>query len=132
MHRLIATLLLLLVSACASQGRQDALQATLYEYAAVVRWGSFEQAYEFVDPDVRAAQPWSALERERYKQFRVALYEDAPPTLDDDGTARVLVRIELVNIHTQVPRTITDRQRWRYDPKLKRWWLVSGLPRLTE
>jgi hypothetical protein len=38
------------------------------------------------------------------------------------------VEIRLVNRNTQVERTLTDHQRWTYDPVAKRWWLVSGLP----
>jgi hypothetical protein len=39
-----------------------------------------------------------------------------------------VVEIRLVNVNTQVERTIVDHQRWTFDPANKVWWLVSGLP----
>jgi hypothetical protein len=42
-----------------------------------------------------------------------------------------VVRMEVVNNHTQKARAVVDRQSWRYDPVAKRWWLTSGLPDIT-
>jgi len=51
--------------------------------------------------------------------------------LSPDGmTLEQNVELRLVNRHTQVERTLLDRQRWRFDPIAKRWWQESGLPDL--
>jgi hypothetical protein len=48
-----------------------------------------------------------------------------------DGLTEQVIEIQLVSKFTQVERTLTDHQRWRWDDKAKRFWLVSGLPDIT-
>jgi hypothetical protein len=83
-----------------------------------------------VDPEVLKARPLSDVERERYRQFQVSGYEVRVSQQLSDVEYEQQVEIRLVNRHTQVERVITDRQTWRWDPEAKRWWLVSGLPKL--
>jgi hypothetical protein len=133
MNRLLPALLLalvaLLLAACAaSTGGTKKLDA-MTEYAAAVRWNEFDDAWSFVDPAVRAERPLSDVERERFRQIQVTGYDERNRTMAPDGMSlEQVVEIRLLNRHTQVERTLTDHQRWTYDPVMKRWWLVSGLP----
>jgi PBP1b-binding outer membrane lipoprotein LpoB len=123
--------LALCLAACASKpgGSATKRDAVLQNYAAAVRWNDFDSAWDFVEPAVRAERPLSDLERERFKQIQVTSYEVRNETLGADGmTFEQTVEIRLVSRNTQVERAMVDHQKWVYDPLVKRWWLVSGLP----
>ncbi|MGH8030234.1 MAG: hypothetical protein ACREO3_09895 [Arenimonas sp.] len=125
---ILACVLALLVACAASAGgtkRTDAMT----EYAAAVRWNDFDKAWDFIDPAVRAEKPLSDLERERFRQIQVTAYDVRNRTITPDGLVlEQTVEIRLVNRNTQVERSLTDHQRWAYDPIAKIWWLTSGLP----
>ena len=119
----------LLLSGCATNRRQDALNLTMIKYANTVRFDGLEAAEQFVDPKVRAAHPLTNLDHERYKQVQVSGYDDGNgPIPAGENEVRQVVQISLTNIHTQSVRTIVDHQVWRYDPEKTQWWLESGLP----
>ena len=113
------------------KNQQTLLQNTLEAYAAVIRWGNFDEAAAFVDPDVLKQHPISALDMERYHQVQVTGYLEQKAMPVGENEVRQLVEIGLVNVNSQAARSIVDRQLWRWDPKIKRWWLVSGLPDIT-
>jgi hypothetical protein len=97
-----------------------------------LRWGDFQSAQQFVDPQVAATHPPSALDLARYKQVRVTEYDDGQgPVATGENEVHQAVRINIVNINTQAERSLVDRQTWRYDPLKKHWWLTSGLPDIT-
>ena len=124
--------IVLMLAACGSLGSQrNPRDQALYSYVSAVRWSDFDAALNFVDPEVRLANPTSDLERERYKQFQVAGYDVKSFNEPGEGLYEQVVEIRLVNRNTQTERIITDRQRWRWDAEAKRWWLVSGLPDLA-
>jgi hypothetical protein len=118
--------------ACAT-GRPDTHKRdrTLYAYASEIRWGDIESALAFIDPKVRAEKTPTALELERYRQVQIAGYNVRGLDQPDDETLHQTVELRLVNRHTQVERSVLDRQRWRWDGEAKRWWLVSGLPDIS-
>ncbi|HEX5693469.1 MAG TPA: hypothetical protein VFY00_02490 [Arenimonas sp.] len=122
--------LALLLAACATSGQRSPRDQTLYNYVSAVRWSDFDNAAKFVDPLVLAAEPLTALELERYRQFQVSGYEVKAASEPAEGEYEQVVEIRVVNRHTQVEKVLTDRQRWRWDPEAKRWWLASGLPDL--
>ena len=132
MCRLILVLIALLaLCACASSRRDHALTDTLNAYASTVRWGDFRTALNFVDPDALAKHPLSNLDLARYQQLRVSDYnDDQGPRVTGENEVRQMVAINVVNIHTQTERSIVDQQVWHYDPQKKRWWLISGLPKI--
>jgi hypothetical protein len=138
MRRPIIALLVLLASTLAgcnvtNQRRADALTDTLSAYGSAVRWGGWAQAMQFVDPTVREAHPLSSLAHARYQQVRVSEYDAGPgPVPLSKNEVRQVARINLINKHTQVERSIIDRQLWKYDPKTQHWWLESGLPDITQ
>ena len=128
-RRLLIPALLLLLAACGSVGGQRSPRdQALYHYVSAVRWSDFDAARGFLDPAI--AEPATEVERERYKQFQVSGYEVKSAHEPAEGEYEQVVEIRVVNRHTQVERIITDRQRWRWDPEAKRWWLASGLPDL--
>jgi hypothetical protein len=119
----------LLAAGCAQQTRSDSLTNTLNAYASAVRWNGLQGGLQFVDPKVLKAHPPSDFDIERFKQVRVTDYDDGGgPVALDDAEVQQTVQIRFVNVHTQVERSITERQVWRYDDKAKHWWLESGLP----
>lgn len=112
--------------------RADELTTTLNAYASTVRWVGWAQAAQFVDPHYRETHPLSDLDRARFAQVRVSEYDAGEgPMPVSDGEVRQVVRISLINRHTQVERTITDHQLWKYDAASHHWWLETGLPDIS-
>lgn len=127
----VAGLLAVMASASA-QGRMQRgkLQQVQDAYAASIRWGDFENAWQGVDPAYREANPISDLEFERYKQVQISGYRDLSTRSGPDGTVERVVELRVINKHTMAERTERYIERWRWDPDAKRWWLVVGLPDL--
>ena len=107
------------------------LDKRLYDYASTIRWSEFDTAWTFVDPAYAAEHPISELDLERYAQFSVSGYTVKRRETISKTEYAQMVEIRLVNKHTQVEKTIIDREFWRWDPASKRWWLTTGLPRLS-
>lgn len=124
------TLLAGMLLACASATRNESLRVRLYNYAAAIRWNEIEQAAAYVDPAVLAERPFTAEQRERWKQVQVSRYFEGPQGSDAQGRITQTVQIELIDRGTQSVRTLVDRQVWRFDETAKTWWLESGLPQL--
>jgi hypothetical protein len=135
MKRSIPLLLIVLCAGCGSVGehsKNESLQTTLLAYANVIRWGEIEEAVKYVDPQTLKDHPLTSIDMERYKQVRVASYNEQPPVPAGSGEILQVVKIDLININTQTERTIVDKQIWRYDEKSKHWHVVSGLPDITQ
>lgn len=129
--RVLALLLLVLLTACGSMGGQRSPRdQMLYHYVSAIRWSDFDKAVAFIDPEVLEERPVTSLELERYKQFQVSGYDVRSGKETAEGEYEQVVEIRFVNRHTQVEKIVTDRQHWRYDAEAKRWWLTTGLPRL--
>jgi hypothetical protein len=132
MRRILSILLsslVLCVAGCAAHKRSDLLTTTLNAYASTLRWGDFESAAQFIDPQIRAKHPLDRLDIARYQQVKVSEYDDgAGPVPVDANDVQQTVHISLVNVHTQSERSIVDHQTWHYDEKAGHWWLTSGLP----
>lgn len=119
-------------TAMTAQSEDRALELTLNAYANAIRWGDISQAIPFVDPETLKKHPLTQLDMDRYKQVHFAAYNDQPPVPAGPHEVRQVVKISLVNVNTQVERSIVDNQLWRYNEKDKRWRLVSGLPDITQ
>ncbi len=128
---LTALVAMLLAAPATAKSRDKILTETLQAYAATIRWGSIEQAENFVDPEYRVAHPLTQLELDRYKQVRFTNYNDTAPVPVNDNEIRQTVEIGIVNLHTQEARSIIDRQVWKFNKKAKVWLLSSGLPDIT-
>lgn len=132
--RLLALLAFIaLLGACATKGGDNIkLDAALFNYAGAIRFSDIERAYEFVDPKLRAEKPMSRLEWERFGQVQFTGYLVKAKEPTGEGEVRQLVELRLINRHTQVERVFTARELWRWDADAKRWWLVSGLPDISQ
>lgn len=125
-------LLVLFAGTAEARSRKDkAMDQILLDYGATLRWGGFEQAVSFIDPEVRAARPIPTIDMNRYRQVRVSYYRQQTPVTVNETEIQVLAEIGIINEHSQAERVVYDRQTWRWDEKAKRWWLVSGLPTIT-
>lgn len=125
----IAVCTLLLLSGCAALQKKDQLRDdTLEGYAAALRWGDFQSAWNYVDPAVRAAHPLSAQQKALYDTVRVAEYTASGPTATDPDTIRQTAQISLIVKTSQRVYQVLDHQTWHWDAKAKHWWLESGLP----
>jgi len=129
---LLAAVLALVLAPASAQGRlqRNKLQPVQDAYAAAVRWGDFESAWQFVDPAYKAEHPMTELEFERYRQVQISGYRDLTTSGGPDGTIERAIELRVINKHTMAERTTRYRERWRWDPKAKRWWLAVGLPDL--
>ncbi len=138
MHRLrlpvalVAVAALACVAGCAATQRRDNLTTTLNAYAETLRWGDFAHALEYVDPAYREVHPLTPLQRARYRQVRVAGYDEGQgPVPVGPDEVRQTVKIGLINRHTQRERFVIDHQIWKWDAEAKHWWLETGLPDIT-
>lgn len=130
---LLAVLTVLLLGGCATNQRSDLLTDTLTAYGSTVRWGDLSSAAQFIEPKQREAHPLSKLDEARYEQVKVSEYDaGAGPVPDGENKVQQTVHISLINVHTQSERSIVDHQTWQYDEKTKHWWLISGLPDITQ
>lgn len=133
LQRSIALILLVLLCACAApKADQSLLDSTLLSYAGVIRWGNFEDAEAYIEPELRKAHPVSKIDLERYTQIKVSGYNEQPARPAGVGEVHQTVQIDIVNVNTQSMRSIVDHQVWHYDAKTKHWWLMSGLPDITQ
>lgn len=115
--------------ALAQRIKQAKLLEQLQEdYSKAIRWNDFEGAWTVLDPAYREAHPVTDAEFSRYEQIQVTGFDALDSRVLPDGSVERAVRIELVGRHTLTQRTLRVTERWRYDPKTKRWWLASGLP----
>jgi hypothetical protein len=128
---LVVAVALLGGCAAVTKSDQQLLEDTLETYASVIRWGNFEEAASFVDPEILKEHPVTELDLQRYHQIRVTAYNDQPAKHIGEHDVQQVVEIGLVNVNTQQVRAIIDRQVWHFDEKNHHWWLVSGLPDIT-
>ena len=124
--------LLAVLAPAAAQSRlqRGKLQQVQDAYAASIRWGDFENAWQAVDPAYRAEHPMTELEFERYKQIQISGYRDLSTRGGPDGTVERAVELRVINKHTMAERPERYVERWRWDPEANRWWLVGGMPDL--
>ena len=115
-------------AALATPNKLNARDRALSEYGAAIRWSDFDQALEFLDPQLRGQQALTDLERERFKQLQVTGYDVKSKAVGADLNIEQVVEIRLINKNTQRERSLVDHQRWRWDAASKRYWLSSGLP----
>ena len=138
MHRigtwLLAMGLLAVLVPAAAQSRlqRGKLQPMQDAYAAAIRWGDFETAWQLVDPAYQAEHPMTELEFERYQQVQISGYRDQGGMVAANGEVVRDIEIGVINRNTLAERSVRYRERWRYDEAAKTWWLTSGLPDLWQ
>lgn len=122
---------MVLLSSCGGKShRKTNLDETLYKYASLIRWSSFDEATTLLKKDENN-KGTSNFEIQRLKQFKVSRYSESPiQPGKEESIILQNVEIELYNIHTNKSRTIYDRQSWEYNADVKQWFLTTGLPKL--
>src|SRR5574337_234529 len=113
---LIAACALLLLAGCATlQNRNVLRDETLDAYAAALRWGDFQSAWNYVDPEVRAAHPLSAQQKALYDTVRVAEYDTSGLAANGPDSVRQTAQISLIVKSSQRVYGVLDHQTWRWD-----------------
>ena len=129
----LGVLVLVLLTGCATNRQSKALDLTLTQYEKLIRWSQWDGAVEFLAPELLASDAPSELDLERLRLFRVTRYETRSALLFDEDTAyRQTVLIGLFNRNRAIERNLVDVQEWRFDPERERWYLLSGLPDVTQ
>lgn len=133
MRRIIimAAALLLLAGCATLQNKNTQRDETLDGYAAALRWGDFQSAWDYVDPVVREAHPLTPQQKALYNTVRVAEYTASGPTATGEDSIRQTAQISLIVKTSQRVYSVLDHQTWRWDAKAKHWWLESGLPDIS-
>ena len=132
---MLATLVLSIVlsTGCATGDKNmQTLQDTLDAYKALIRWGEFNAAMQFLHPDHMPKPRDVELIMKRFEQIQVNGYvvKSQSPS-GDVNTFLQTAEISFANRHNMVVRTIDDHQVWRWEPESERWMLISGLPNIT-
>lgn len=129
---MVCVLSALLLSACATLHNKNQLRdETLESYGAALRFGTFQSAWSFVDPAVRAAHPLTPQQKALYDTVHVAEYQASGPAATGANTLTQTAQISLIVKSSQRVYSVVDHQTWRWDPQAKHWWLESGLPDIT-
>lgn len=119
-------LLLLLPGACATTSdKMDKLNSTLKGYEKALRWGKFEAAYSFHkwDSDEQPSIP------KHLKNIRLTSYGVSNRIFDEKTmTAKQKAAISYYNTNNLREKSLEDKQRWKYFPDEKRWYLMSNPP----
>jgi hypothetical protein len=121
----------LLLGGCGTIGndsRNTSFQAATFGYESALRWGRFESAFGYLDPDLRKDKELPT----SLKGLRVTGYEIIPAPLaanESEELATQSAKIDYYYDDRNVLKSLVDHQTWRYDGKLNNWWLTTGLPK---
>jgi len=118
----------LCVASCASLrdplGRRDALNMAQKQYTEAIRWGYFDRARAFVEPEQRAE--FEKLEP-LFEDIRFTDSETGEIEMHEDE-AYVTVTYRGYAEATQVERTFREEQHWkRVDSFASQWHVQSNL-----
>lgn len=124
MNRLLLSLGLALLTACAANDRLTRAEQTLKLYGQQIRWSQFAGAATLLAPEQAASTDPEILKHVKVVSYLPIGREDG----EDGATVVNTVRIGYYDNRTARQREMTDRQLWRYDAKARRWRLETGLP----
>ena len=131
---LLLMILCLIVSgqtnASSASKAQKSLDANLASYQLAVRWNDFEAAIGSLDPTIVREEGYSENIEAQFKNYQVTGYTLKSIAWPNELSYMQRVEIRYIEINTQIEKILVDKQSWRYDAVAKRWWLVSGLPKL--
>jgi hypothetical protein len=124
MRNLGLALLCLNILACSHDYGLMRMEDTLGSYGAAIRWGLFERAADFQDPEHR-----TPLKLSDFNGIRVTGY-DPIYRQDPKGSkiVRQTVQIRYYREPAVTENTVVDHQTWRFDEEKGEWLLASKLP----
>ncbi|HLR86831.1 MAG TPA: hypothetical protein VK064_02990 [Wenzhouxiangella sp.] len=126
---LIIAALLPLLAACGGNQLIRDRDHTTTRWEALLRWNEFDALVDMMHPDWLSENPVRSVDLSRLKQFRVSEYRVRQVLAGpDDHSFERNVQIRLYHVHSARERVIVHHEVWRYDKKLERWLLHSGLP----
>jgi hypothetical protein len=120
---------ILLLSACAAvddSKKSITLDKALWQYETAIRWVDFTSANSLRRPENSTDySPDPAL----LKHIKVTSYNVQNTTTSADH-AEVDITVEIIYYHDErmTLTTITDSQKWKYDPEIKAWYITTPLP----
>lgn len=101
------------------------MEVRLDLYGKTARWGALENLYGFLTPEESAKVVFP----DNLDNIRVTSYEvRIPPMMLDKHVLSQTVTIEYLFRDTQVIRTMSDNQVWKYDPEIKEWYRANPIP----
>jgi hypothetical protein len=127
--RWIAVVLLFLIFGCA--GIQTGKKVTLFDdtaraYLRAIRWGDYEIAYAFKNPQNIDNKP---PDFEDLHQIRVTAYNVKQTILSEDkSTILRVVDFQYYRISNVTVKNLVDLQKWEYNEEANRWYLTSEFP----
>ncbi len=112
---------------CATKDPKNELGYALRGYERELRWGEWDKAAQFHE---NAAEVITPSLREKLVRVRISGYDVLNGTMTSDKSMMVqTVRIRYYNDANYVERTLMDRQTWKYNKKVQKWFLSSELPK---
>ncbi|MEJ2361495.1 MAG: hypothetical protein P8Z75_08725 [Gammaproteobacteria bacterium] len=124
----ILAVLLLGLTACA--GTSDELQLfnlAQMRYEQALRWQDYQGVVSFHKDAYKHA---SREGRKRFKQFKVTEYKVVSDVMEPDMRHDTqTVEIHYYNTDYQIVHSMMLRNRWEYNPKTNRWFLLNPMPK---
>jgi hypothetical protein len=100
---------------------------TSKSYDLAIRWGEYEEAFAFKKlSDKDDKLPDFA----EYRQIRVTSYKVKKTIVDEESFSKIfrIVDIQYYRMSNVTVKNLIDQQKWEYNEKLDRWYLMSDLP----
>lgn len=125
---LLSLCLPLLLPGCRSL-RGNEMDPRLYDrlrlYEGVVRWGSLDQTYGFLEPELAAKVQIP----DGLANIRVMAYDAiSPPAPVTEDRWTQSIAIQYVLQDQQVVKTLVDHQTWEREPDGEVWYRTSPIP----
>jgi len=126
----ILFILVLLFFGCAQVQKRDQMllfDDTSKSYDLAIRWGEYEEAFAFKKlSDKDDKLPDFA----EYRQIRVTSYKVKKTIVDEESFSKIfrIVDIQYYRMSNVTVKNLIDQQKWEYNEKLDRWYLMSDLP----
>lgn len=122
-------LLLLTAGGCNNlnvKNQVSKLDTSLRHYGADLRWGRFNQAYQYhINRD--GQQP--PLDLERMENFSVTNFKPVDPVVNEEGTeAEIPVQIDYYDEQYGTLKKIKYTQHWWFNVENSRWYTESDYP----
>lgn len=126
---IVLSLFVTILGGCASaekDERADAFKSSTKQYGALIRWGKYSNAMNFLktrDGEILRFDP-SPLEGIKVTRYRIISVKQHA----DEVGASVVAKIDYYHDTNFSVHTIVDVQDWWYDEEAKQWFVNGALP----